>query len=203
MNEYYGPMEAKQHTFKEEVRRPSEVRARVVMLLSLKEISPLQIITNIFTYLCLTPAAFALIAWIRIGALNFGRMPISLYTLGFHAGFGGMCAFFSYVAFICRFYSDSRPIRHLLVPPRYVHHAEDSRRRRLVHDPLRQSHAVVDERTTPFDQVRAGSGLFSLDFAFPTERTRKMTSSRQRARRDSRSHVGQTTPSCPYLLPVR
>ncbi|KAH7718717.1 ribophorin II [Aphelenchoides avenae] len=46
---------------------------------------PPSAVSHLFTAICAAPIALLLVLWWRVG-LNLGNMPISLWTLGFHAG---------------------------------------------------------------------------------------------------------------------
>uniref|UniRef100_F1KX96 Dolichyl-diphosphooligosaccharide--protein glycosyltransferase subunit 2 n=1 Tax=Ascaris suum TaxID=6253 RepID=F1KX96_ASCSU len=50
---------------------------------------PSQIVSDAFTVLCILPLLVLLILWLRVG-INFGNMPLSLWTLAFHASLAGI-----------------------------------------------------------------------------------------------------------------
>jgi len=67
----YKPAREIHHTFREPEKRPP------------------QTISDLFSLLCLAPVLVMLIGFLRVG-VNFGNMPLNPFTLGFHAGLGGI-----------------------------------------------------------------------------------------------------------------
>uniref|UniRef100_A0A7E4VHH0 Dolichyl-diphosphooligosaccharide--protein glycosyltransferase subunit 2 n=1 Tax=Panagrellus redivivus TaxID=6233 RepID=A0A7E4VHH0_PANRE len=63
----YETLPVIEHQFREPEKRPS------------------QFISDTFTVICAAPLLLLLVLWLSIG-INFGNLPISLWTLAFHAG---------------------------------------------------------------------------------------------------------------------
>jgi len=77
----YDKLPEIQHLFREAEKRPP------------------QVVSDVFSLLALTPFVILLLLWLRIG-INFGNMPMSIWTIMFHAGLAGI--FFLYFTFWLR-----------------------------------------------------------------------------------------------------
>lgn len=75
-NPYVNKPEIK-HTFRLPEKRPSEL------------------VSNLFTVICLSPILLVLGLWMKLG-VNISNFPVSMAGLGFHAGLGGIFTLYMY-----------------------------------------------------------------------------------------------------------
>ncbi|KAJ1347902.1 hypothetical protein KIN20_003081, partial [Parelaphostrongylus tenuis] len=65
----YSALEEIRHIFRQPEKRPSAI------------------VSDAFTIICLSPLFLLIVLWLRVG-LNFGNMPLSIWTLFFHSSLG-------------------------------------------------------------------------------------------------------------------
>jgi len=69
--------------------KPLQPKPEITHLFREPEARPPQVVSTVFTLLCLSPILVLLILWIKLGA-NISNFSFSLSALGFHAGLGAI-----------------------------------------------------------------------------------------------------------------